>query len=425
MGSTALEADTMCMDHVVCPPPGPSNRTFAPAHPTSFSRDLQPNVKNTWHFEAGVAECFTCPSSPPNALLRREILSVPSKDPIYRFVLIRFLAETVGGGKNSGCEAAGFDGGGVFLAARLTLTESDPDFPGQPVLVEATKEDRVIVKKSSLEAIKSLRERKELESPVTEISAAMYLQGGCFGTQLPSVVPEASVCPTICCFFETCAPNFLYNVMPLRGYDLLSVLTAQIEAHRAPFPAAVGLHVFKQILDLLGFLKEKEVCHRDITLENLLLDTATGKITLIDLGQTTWGRPVAGAGGADRLWVKHHRCGKKDYLAPEVWDRNRYCGFAVDLWQATVCLYTLVVGRYPYGEVPDASLSTEFHAIQCGKMDALIRHQHGGTGKFLPPPECLDFMQRSFRVDLEERVTLEAARNHEWVRNGASRPIPY
>jgi hypothetical protein len=110
MGSTALEADTMCMDHVVCPPPGPSNRTFAPAHPTSFSRDLQPNVKNTWHFEAGVAECFTCPSSPPNALLRREILSVPSKDPIYRFVLIRFLAETVGGGKNSGCEAAGFDG---------------------------------------------------------------------------------------------------------------------------------------------------------------------------------------------------------------------------------------------------------------------------------------------------------------------------
>jgi len=82
-----------------------------------------------------------------------------------------------------------------------------------------------------------------------------------------------------------------------------------------PMGEDVGRFFMLQMLDILSYLGQKGVSHRDIKLENILLDTEMN-LKLADFGFATFHN-------IDKL--KSYR-GTKSYMAPEIKDNRTYNG---------------------------------------------------------------------------------------------------
>lgn len=93
-----------------------------------------------------------------------------------------------------------------------------------------------------------------------------------------------------------------------------------------------------QILRILGYLHNLNICHRDYRLENLVLQEANSEIKLKDLGYA-----VRMKDSSERL---SEIVGSRLYMAPEVL-RKEY-SMKSDIWSAGVIMYILFTGKPPF-----------------------------------------------------------------------------
>jgi len=96
--------------------------------------------------------------------------------------------------------------------------------------------------------------------------------------------------------------------------------------------------LFKQIMDGLSHIHAMSVVHRDIKLENLLLDSF-GCVKIADFGVAMVMQP------GKRL---HEHCGTPSYIAPEILMEAGYEGEPVDVWSSGIVLYAMLCGRVPF-----------------------------------------------------------------------------
>jgi serine/threonine protein kinase len=94
-----------------------------------------------------------------------------------------------------------------------------------------------------------------------------------------------------------------------------------------------------QMLDSIEYLHTRRVVHRDLKLENLLLDDHLN-MKLADFG-------FASYKSIDCL--KSYR-GTMTYMAPEIKEGKQYKGTKVDLFSFGVILFILVHGIFPFKE---------------------------------------------------------------------------
>lgn len=152
--------------------------------------------------------------------------------------------------------------------------------------------------------------------------------------------------------------------------------------------------VFKQIMEGLAYLHDNGVVHRDIKLDNILLD-GHGNIKIADFGVS---RKVI-----DNE-ILFEQCGTPAYIAPEIVRELGYKGYPVDIWSAGVCLYAML-----YGNVP-------FKANQMGDLnkmilDATIEY------KDTVSEEARDLMQRMLQKNPNKRLTALESLNHKWFED--------
>ncbi|XP_036031912.1 MAP/microtubule affinity-regulating kinase 4-like, partial [Onychomys torridus] len=98
--------------------------------------------------------------------------------------------------------------------------------------------------------------------------------------------------------------------------------------------------IFRQVVSAVHFLHQRHIAHRDIKLENILVDAA-GNAKLCDFGmaiQITEGQKL------------EELCGSLLYWAPEILAKKPYDGLAGDMWSLGIVLYVLVTGHFPYME---------------------------------------------------------------------------
>ena len=94
------------------------------------------------------------------------------------------------------------------------------------------------------------------------------------------------------------------------------------------------------------------MAHRDIKLENILIEEKTKKLKLIDFGFCCCSK--------ERLKVF---CGTPSYMSPEIVSKKEYYGNSADIWACGVLLYVLLQGCFPFKSSFEKDL---FRKIQRG-----------------------------------------------------------
>jgi len=95
-----------------------------------------------------------------------------------------------------------------------------------------------------------------------------------------------------------------------------------------------------QLCDAVRYLHELNITHRDLKLENLLLDKYFN-IKLCDFGFVK--------GDCTRSMSQTY-CGSKSYAAPEILKGEPYDPKKADMWAIGVILYIFVTGKMPFDE---------------------------------------------------------------------------
>jgi len=112
-------------------------------------------------------------------------------------------------------------------------------------------------------------------------------------------------------------------------------------------------HFFKQIVRAVHYVHSKKIVHRDLKLENILLD-GNNRCKIVDFGLSDY------VSSKERTVTD---AGTEAYLAPEVYNGNSGSSdpYKIDVWSLGVILYALAHGRLPFSR-PDWET--------CAKLDA-------------------------------------------------------
>lgn len=237
--------------------------------------------------------------------------------------------------------------------------------------------------------IAKMREKMDMltEDPLKELAALQYI-----GNEHPNVQGQIE------CIQDT---NNIYSVMDLcPGGELLDyILTNQLTEQQAR-------HLFQQILDGVEYIHKKGVIHRDLSLENILLNDEKN-CKIIDMGQCL--RLHMDNQGKTSLLPPLGTCGKLPYRAPEVFQNSQpFCGFAIDIWSLGIILFMLLTRQQPV-DYP-APICNRYAYIVAGELRSLL-HQWGISIS----EAATDLIQSILQENPALRLTLDQIKAHPWM----------
>ncbi|XP_069927152.1 serine/threonine-protein kinase MARK2 [Oryctolagus cuniculus] len=160
---------------------------------------------------------------------------------------------------------------------------------------------------------------------------------------------------------------------------------------RGGLPEPKAMALFKQILAAVSHCHAQRVAHRDLKLDNLLLNS-DHRIKLSDFGFSCH----LAEGG-----LVHDSCGMPLYTAPEVFQPGGYDPFPADVWSLGVILFTMMAGAVPFSGEDEAELTQNirrgYYELPCPASPALE-----------------ELLSSLLSLDPRERPSAEEAKHHPW-----------
>lgn len=89
----------------------------------------------------------------------------------------------------------------------------------------------------------------------------------------------------------------------------------------------------------MDYLHSQGVAHRDIKLDNILIEEKINAVKIIDFGFSVLCNP------SQKLKIF---CGTPSYMSPELTMKREYDGRAVDMWALGVLLFVMLTGTFPF-----------------------------------------------------------------------------
>lgn len=129
-------------------------------------------------------------------------------------------------------------------------------------------------------------------------------------------------------------------------------------------------------------MHEMNISHRDIKLENIILDEDLNP-KLIDFGFSTC---------IDPMQKVKIFCGTPSYMAPEVVQRKEYKGETADIWALGVLLFVSLTGFFPFKGQTDEELFKKICSADYQKSELFYNIN------------ALDLIDKMLRVNADERI---------------------
>lgn len=214
------------------------------------------------------------------------------------------------------------------------------------------------------------------------------------------------------------------------GGDLFELASSKREILTPPMVQ----RMFAELISAVRYLHTNWIVHRDIKLENVLVNLPSPKlleiadpasfpaplVTLTDLGL---GRRIPDPPESPLLTT---RCGSEDYAAPEILLGQPYDGRYTDAWALGVLLYALMEGRLPFDAPPNKpERSRNTHRIaRCDWIWCRFGDEDGewdparGEG-WEGARECVEGLLKKVRMG---RRPLEDLEGLAWVKDGIRVP---
>lgn len=173
----------------------------------------------------------------------------------------------------------------------------------------------------------------------------------------------------------------LYLVLEyIEGGELFDFLT-----NHGRLSSREALVFFKQIVYGLNYAHTLSIIHRDLKLENILIQSLTPPlIKIADWGMATFAAPSV---------LLETSCGSPHYASPEIVSGSEYQGSAIDVWSCGVILYALLVGKFPFDDRDVRVLLSK------------IKEGHYEIPSFVDP-QAKDLLERMLVVDAAARITV-------------------
>ncbi|KAL3942778.1 MAG: hypothetical protein SGBAC_003090 [Bacillariaceae sp.] len=302
--------------------------------------------------------------------------------------------------------------------------------------------DHCAVKEMSWQHIRREKDRM-VEDPIKEVSSMQYLKlffdeyqraSGRIVTDLGSGVMESFQAireTNVMMPLDLLSDELnMYSIMPYcDGGELFERLDLNER-----FAEDEARYWMDQVLNHAG------ICHRDMSLENLLVHQNGALI--IDMGmclmipfqdaaaQTVTAafnstssnianpsqipnQPFLSGRNKPRLLIRAQgTCGKWMYMSPEIYKNSEpFDGFAVDMWAAGVILFLMLTGFPPWERA--CATDERFHYMTAGYMVHMLSEWNIGLSG-----DAMDLLQRMLFLDPKDRLSLDQVKAHPWMANG-------
>ena len=169
--------------------------------------------------------------------------------------------------------------------------------------------------------------------------------------------------------------------------------------------------LFRQIILGIKHIHSKKIVHRDIKLENILIDL-NNNIKICDFGI---GRILK-----NEKQLLYDKCGTPMYMAPEILTSSKtkgYEGYPVDIWSSGISLYIMLSGTLPFNlknnESSDMSEESNHNNIEL--QYSIINKEPKKIEKI--SNEARDLLKGLLNKNPRKRLTIEQILNHPWLIN--------
>ena len=169
--------------------------------------------------------------------------------------------------------------------------------------------------------------------------------------------------------------------------DLLSYIRK-----RSKLTEPIAKYIFKQIILGLQYIHNHNIVHRDIKLDNILIDL-DNKIKICDFGVSK--KVINGD-------LMKEQCGTPAYIAPEILMNRGYEGYGVDIWSAGVVLYSMLSGTVPF----KGNNIEELHTLILQGIYTQIKDVSYEANHLI---KCI------LEVDPHKRISIENILTHPWL----------
>ncbi|KAI8612630.1 kinase-like domain-containing protein [Chytriomyces sp. MP71] len=162
-------------------------------------------------------------------------------------------------------------------------------------------------------------------------------------------------------------------------------------------PEPLARKIFAQIAFAVNYLHERNLVHRDLKDENIVID-ANYAIKIIDFGSVAT--------------IPQRKCdyftrfnGTIHFASPEITNNQPYRGPEAEMWSMGVLLYTMVFGENPFHNPADI-IRGDFRM----PFDAELESDKDGEG-------CRHLIKRLLTYNQNDRATMEEVLHHKWMRD--------
>jgi MAP/microtubule affinity-regulating kinase len=245
-------------------------------------------------------------------------------------------------------------GFGAYASVKLAKLKSDPT-PDNPVWYAIKTYEKY-----------KLIEPQKMKNVQREISLLTKLQH-------PNII-------RLFCSIDT--PKQIYLVMEYIGQTNLLGFARSKPGRRLEEKEART--VFRQIVAAIDYCHANQIIHRDIKLDNILVDPATLNVKVIDFGF------AINMPDDKKIGIY---CGTPSYMAPEILSKAMYKPKGTDVWALGVVLCYMLCGTFPFKGNEDKEI---LKLILKGKVD---------FGTATPSNEAKDLISKMLTVNPDERIT--------------------